>query len=231
MTEKKSRAESRAEIEKRIVELGREHLARDGAAALSLRAIARDLNMVSSAVYRYVATRDDLLTLLLIDGYQELADAVHAAVNAVEHGAYRKRLVVACNAFRSWAVAEPARYALLYGSPVPGYRAPAERTVAPGTAVVALLLGELSAAHAAGVTAEPPADWSAPELSAAFGAIRDEFGIALPDWLLSRAVGLWSGLVGAVNLEVFGQYGADTFDRPEILFEILVGQLLDPVLP
>ncbi|WP_018179666.1 TetR/AcrR family transcriptional regulator [Jongsikchunia kroppenstedtii] len=231
MPEKKSRAQSRAEIERRIVELGREHLARDGAAGLSLRAIARDMNMVSSAVYRYVATRDDLLTLLLIDSYQELADTVHAALDDIDPDSHRQRLMLACKAFRSWAVAEPARYALLYGSPVPGYRAPAEQTVAPGTAVVALLLGELAAAHAAGVTADPPPEWSAPELAPAFAAIRDEFAVALPDWLFARAVGLWSGLVGAVNLEVFGQYGTDTFDRPDLLFELLMEQLLGPVLP
>jgi len=230
MAERRSRAESRAQTEKRIVELGREHLAREGAAGLSLRAIARDLNMVSSAIYRYVATRDDLLTLLLIDGYQELADTVQAAVDDVEPGAYRQRLILACNAFRSWAVAEPSRYALLYGSPVPGYRAPAERTVGPGTAVTALLLGELSAAHAAGATTDPPPEWSVPELSTPFAAIRTEFAIAAPDWLLARAVGLWSGLVGAVNLEVFGQYGPDTFDRPDVLFNVLIEQQLDPVL-
>src|SRR3982751_5196633 len=66
-----------------IVRLGREHLAVHGAAALSLRAVARDLGVVSSAVYRYVDNRDELLTLLLIDGYNELGDEVDAAVNAV----------------------------------------------------------------------------------------------------------------------------------------------------
>ena len=58
-----------------IVELGRRQLVDHGAAGLSLRAIARDLGMVSSAVYRYVSSRDELLTLLLVDAYSDLADA------------------------------------------------------------------------------------------------------------------------------------------------------------
>src|ERR1700709_382880 len=70
------RQDSRERIEAQIIELARRHLVEHGAAGLSLRAIARDLGMVSSAVYRYVASRDELLTLLLIDAYSELADAV-----------------------------------------------------------------------------------------------------------------------------------------------------------
>ena len=71
------RQESREQIEGRIVELGRRHLVDRGAAGLSLRAIARDLGMVSSAVYRYVSSRDELLTLLLVDAY---SDAAHPEV-------------------------------------------------------------------------------------------------------------------------------------------------------
>ena len=74
------RQEGRQRIEAAIVEIGRKHLVTEGAAGLSLRAVARDLGMVSSAVYRYVQSRDDLLTLLVVDAYTELADAVLNAV-------------------------------------------------------------------------------------------------------------------------------------------------------
>src|SRR5215475_9172589 len=70
-----ARERARAEITREILEAGRRHLAMEGAAALSLRAIARDLGMVSSAVYRYVASRDDLLTRLIIDAYDALGAA------------------------------------------------------------------------------------------------------------------------------------------------------------
>ena len=55
---------------------------RDGAAALSLRAVARDLGMVSSGIYRYVDSRDELLTRLIVDSYSSLAGAVRAAHDA-----------------------------------------------------------------------------------------------------------------------------------------------------
>src|ERR1700756_5289963 len=117
------RRDSRERIEAQIIELGRRQLVTEGAAGLSLRAIARDLGMVSSAVYRYVASRDDLLTLLLVDAYSELADAVVAAREATG-GAWRDQLMAMAGAARQWAVAQPASWALLYGSPVPGYHAP-----------------------------------------------------------------------------------------------------------
>ena len=132
-----------------IIELGRRHLVTEGAAGLSLRAIARDLGMVSSAVYRYVASRDDLLTLLLVDAYSELADAVDRA-RAAAGGSWRDQLLAMARAARQWAVDQPASWALLYGSPVPGYHAPRERTVGPGTRVVGALFDAIAAGIAAG---------------------------------------------------------------------------------
>ena len=143
------RQETREKIEAQIIELGRRHLVTEGAAGLSLRAIARDLGMVSSAVYRYVASRDDLLTLLLVDAYSELADAVDRA-GAAAGGPWRDRLLAMAHAARAWAVGQPARWALLYGSPVPGYHAPRERTVGPGTRVVGALFDAIGSGIAAG---------------------------------------------------------------------------------
>src|ERR1700694_86456 len=124
------RQDTRDRIEGQIIELGRRHLVTEGAAGLSLRAIARDLGMVSSAVYRYVASRDDLLTLLLIDGYSELAGAVDRARESAD-GSWRDQVVAIAHAARQWAIAQPASWALLYGSPVPGYHAPPARASTP----------------------------------------------------------------------------------------------------
>ena len=135
-----TRARRREDVTARVLEIGREHLAEHGAAGLSLRAVTRDLGMVSSAVYRYVANRDELLTLLLVDAYGAQADAVDAAVAAAADQRWHDRVLAAAHAFRAWAVAEPSRYALLYGSPVPGYAAPAEVTNEPGTRVIGVLL-------------------------------------------------------------------------------------------
>jgi AcrR family transcriptional regulator len=219
------RQESRDRIERQIIELGRSHLVTHGAAGLSLRAIARELGMVSSAVYRYVGSRDELLTLLLIDAYTELADSVECARDAAD-GDWRDQVVAMARAARSWAVAQPAGWALLYGSPVPGYHAPADKTLEPGTRVVGALLRVVAAGVAAGEgsCAKMPV---AEELSSDLDGLRDEFDIAANDAVVARCLVLWASLVGAISLEVFGQYGADTFTEPALVFDTQVSLVLD----
>ncbi|MBP1233203.1 AcrR family transcriptional regulator [Arthrobacter sp. PvP102] len=220
------RERARAQTVADIVRLGREHLARHGAAALSLRAVARELGVVSSAVYRYVQSRDELLTLLLIDAYGELGDEVDAAVGRVAEGDFAGRFRALGRAVRGWALREPARYALLFGSPVPGYRAPAERTTEPGTRVVYSLMALLDNAWRAGalgaesgaVAAAPPAAVP-PALAADLKVIREERGLGLTDGLLARGALVWTSLFGAISFEVFGQYGEGTFSARDELFE------------
>ncbi len=217
------RQDSRERIERRIVEIGRRHLVSAGAAGLSLRAVARDLGMVSSAVYRYVASRDELLTLLLVDAYSELTEAAAAADPG---GRWTQRVQGIAHGARAWAVAQPASWALLYGSPVPGYHAPAERTVGPGTRVVALLFDALAdGVNAGDVPADRPA--VTPPLSADFARLRTEFGFPGGDGALVRAFVLWAALVGAISLEVFGQYGADTVTDPAAAFEVQIRLLVE----
>jgi AcrR family transcriptional regulator len=214
-------------MESQIIEVGRRHLITDGPSGLSLRAIARDLGVVSSAVYRYVNSRDDLLTLLLVDAYSELATRVDEAA-AAEESTWREQITRMAHAARDWAVSQPARWALLYGSPVPGYRAPAERTTGPGTRVV----GSMFAAVAAGIRAGEVDDGKAtvpPSLSSDFDGLRAEFGFSGGDAAVGRAITLWAGLVGGISLEVFGQYGADTFTDPREVFDLHVRTLLDAV--
>ncbi|MFT3900879.1 MAG: TetR/AcrR family transcriptional regulator [Gordonia sp. (in: high G+C Gram-positive bacteria)] len=217
------RAENRAAMTARIRELGREHLSTHGAAGLSLRAIARDMGVVSSAVYRYVPSRDDLLTLLLVEAYNDLGDAVDRAMAASTPP--RQQVHDAALAMRQWAVDDPARWALLYGSPVPGYDAPAEQTVGPGTRVVGALLRRLDAAHRAGALRELP-DPGAP-LDGDLSAVATEFGLTLPPGAVHGATMLWSTIVGAVSLEVFGQLGPDSFPHREEFFDGQVELALD----
>ncbi|SIS20502.1 TetR/AcrR family transcriptional regulator [Williamsia sterculiae] len=219
-----TRAENRREIESQIVRLGRDHLRTHGAAGLSLRAIARDLGMVSSAVYRYVANRDDLLTLLLVQGYTDLADTVDTALSGT--GNARAQLVATATAVRTWAIGDPARWALLYGSPVPGYQAPADQTSVPGTRVVGRILEILSA-----VTHAPETDQRGyAALTADFDTIRDQFDVHVDDALLARGIAFWSTMIGAVSLEVFGQYGTDTLRDPTALFDAVIADAADRVV-
>lgn len=211
------RQETRERIEREIVEVGRRHLITEGAAGLSLRAVARDLGMVSSAVYRYVASRDDLLTLLIVDAYTDLADTVDRAAAAAE-GSWQDRLLHMARAARGWALKQPASWALIYGSPVPGYHAPADVTVGPGTRVVGALLAVVAEGVAVG---DVPNSGPAPSrsTSADFAAVRREFAFPGGDAPMLKGFLLWAALVGAISLEAFGQYGADTLSDPADVFD------------
>ncbi|WP_323959405.1 TetR family transcriptional regulator [Arthrobacter sp. JZ12] len=218
------RQRARAQTIDDITRLGREHLAAHGAAALSLRAIARDLGLVSSAVYRYVKSRDDLLTLLVVDAYSELGDEVNRAVESVPEENYAGRFRALARAARGWAVREPARYALIFGSPVPGYRAPAEQTTEPGTRVIRALVRIYDDAYRAGAISRPlPAASNGvaadTPLAADLERIRNEMHLETDDDLVVRGTLVWASLFGAISFEVFGQYGQNTFGDPEQLFE------------
>jgi AcrR family transcriptional regulator len=196
-----ARERARAEITAEILETARGHLAQEGAAALSLRAVARDLGMVSSAVYRYVPNRDALLTMLIIDAYNSLGAAVEKAERAVPRKDYRERFVTTCHAVRTWALAHPHEYALIYGSPVPGYAAPTA-TVEPAIRVTTVLITILIELYANG---RPPKTQPVePSVSAAIADIREFSGGLLPDDALLRGMAAWSGLFGAVSFELFG---------------------------
>jgi len=214
------RARRRDDVTRQVLEIGRRHLTQYGAAALSLRAVTRDLGMVSSAVYRYVGSRDELLTLLVVDAYTELGDAVDARLADAARAAWDTRISAVCNAVRDWALGEPARYALLYGSPVPGYEAPGEQTMEPGTRVILALLRLVAEGVTAGDVTDGPALVPVPRpLRADLARVAADVGMDVDPAVMARAVLLWATLFGAVSLEVFGQYGEDTFKERGLLFE------------
>ena len=221
------RQESREQIEAKIVELGRRHLVDHGAAGLSLRAIARDLGMVSSAVYRYVSSRDELLTLLLVDAYTELAETVDQARDSAAE-LWSDDVIAIARAVRRWALAHPARWALLYGSPVPGYHAPAERTLEVGTRVVGAFFDAVAAGIATG-DIRLTNDTATEPMASDFQRLRQEFGFPGDDPVVAKCFLLFAAVLGAISMEVFGQYGADTLTDPEAVFDaqvrLLVGML------
>jgi AcrR family transcriptional regulator len=226
-----ARERARAELAREIKEEARRQLASVGADGLSLRAVARELGMVSSALYRYYPSRDDLLTALIIDAYNALGDAAEQAI-ATTAGPSLRRWLAACHAIRDWAVSRPHEYALIYGSPVPGYRAP-EATIAPAGRVPFAFVGVLGSAVAAGeVTAEPSAyEAATAEVS---GALSDQAvkllaalpgpAAAVPPDVLLRAVIAWTQLFGMISFELFGQF-VGSFEPADALFAHSVAQL------
>jgi AcrR family transcriptional regulator len=88
--------------------------------------IAREMGMTPPALYRYFADRDELLTALIVDAYNDLGAAVAQARDRVPVADPSGRLFAVAEAYRRWARREPQRFALILGMPVPGYAAPVE---------------------------------------------------------------------------------------------------------
>jgi AcrR family transcriptional regulator len=197
------RARARLDTIDQIKHIAREHLAADGP-NLSLRAVARDLGVVSSAVYRYFASRDELLTALIVDAYTALADAVDEAESTVARRDLSGRWLAIGRAAREWALENQHEYALLYGSPVPGYAAP-EDTIEPATRPVMLAMGILRDGVARG-TLEAPADRLPKAVRADLENVRSTPGFEdVPATLLARGMSMWALLFGTISFELFGR--------------------------
>ncbi|MGB2568262.1 TetR/AcrR family transcriptional regulator [Micromonospora citrea] len=220
------RARVRAEMIDEIKAVARRHLATDGA-NLSLRAVARDMGMVSSALYRYFPSRDDLLTALILEAYDALGDAVEAADAAVDRRDLRGRWHAACRAARAWALAHPAEYALLYGSPVPGYAAP-DDTVLPAQRPPTILVGILGDGFADGRLTVVDDDLPEP-VRADLAEIATGLFPGLPESLLARGMAGWTQLFGLISFELFGRLNRavphrdEYFDHQTALMADLIG--------
>jgi AcrR family transcriptional regulator len=197
-----ARARVRAELTREIETIARRQLAESGPAALSLRAIAREMNMASSAIYRYFPSRDDLLTALIVDAY----DAVGTAAASAEATARRTDLIgrwlATGRAVRHWAVAHPQEYALIFGSPVPGYQAPQD-TIDPAARIPLLLIAIVS--DGAQARPEPVSEQPIPRaVKADLVALGKQIAPAVSPPQLGRAVLAWSQLIGLISFELFG---------------------------
>ncbi|WP_432058766.1 TetR/AcrR family transcriptional regulator [Streptomyces sp. bgisy022] len=219
-----ARARARIEITAAIKEKARAQLAAEGAAKLSLRAVARELGMASSALYRYFPSRDDLLTALIIDAYDSIGEAAEAAHTEAEDTGPVQRWTAVCEGVRRWALAHPHEYALIYGTPVPGYTAP-RTTVAAASRVGLVLIGIIREAHRGLGLAKPslPA-----ELRPEAERLAADLAPDLPPEVAVAMVAAWAQLFGLVGFELFGQFNRIVEDR-ERFFRHAAGQLAHSV--
>lgn len=191
----------RLQLQAEIKRLAWEQVAASGATALSLTAIARELGMSGPALYRYFAGRDELITALIRDAYRSLADAVHSAAG---DGA---DLAGLARAMRCWALADRHRYLLIFGTPVPGYHAPAD-TVAVSGEVMAVVVDAYRR-----IGCEPAATPFEDHL----GSRRPWAGGVAPAVTLRRALTFWTRVHGVLSLELAGHFEGMDFD-PALLF-------------
>ncbi|MEU8972759.1 TetR/AcrR family transcriptional regulator [Streptomyces monashensis] len=202
----------RAQVQAEIKERAWEQIATAGVPALSLNAVAKQMGMSGPALYRYFAGRDELITELVRDAYRSLADTFRAASDT---GA---DLAGLAHALRDWALADPQRYFLIYGTPVPGYHAPEDTTGLADQIMTTLLDACTALAEDRPTTPfdthlEGDRHWAA--------------GHPAPPTALHRALTFWTRLHGALSLELAGHFTGMGFD-PALLFAAELDDLLSP---
>lgn len=192
----------RAQVRDEVKKHAWEQIATAGASALSLNAIAKQMGMSGPALYRYFANRDELITELIRDAYRSLADTFRARAAA---GA---DLADLAHALRAWALADPQRYLLIYGTPVPGYQAP-EDTARTADDVMSVLL---DACAADGLPELPPSPFrTQPVDQPAWGGQRPAASSAR-----HRALVFWTRLHGVLSLELAGHFSGMGFDPAQL---------------
>ena len=187
-------------------------LADGGVEAISLKAIALELGLTGPAIYRYFASRNDLLTELITDAYDDLALSLDAKVKATTTRSGPARIHALANAYRAWALAQPHRYRLLFSAPVPGYDANAPRLVDAADRSMATLIDLYPS------TGSQPAAGTLPKAltrQLREWALRHERDPGRPDTLY-RAVVSWTRLHGFVSLEIEGAFASMSIDADTV---------------
>lgn len=200
----------RAQVRGEVKQAALGQLAESGPDGLSVSAIGKQLGVSGPALYRYFASRDELLTELVIDAYHDLADALGAAADQPAGLEPRARLEALAHAYRSWALAQPHRYRLLFGPPLPGYDAHTQRLVDASQAAMNQLLDVLRELR--DDTAAPPPQPLAAQLTA--WAQTHDPGTSPATAL--RAVLTWSRLHGLVSLEIAGNFASMGLDPDQV---------------
>ena len=179
-------------------------MAGNGTAAISLSAIARVLGVSQPALYRYYASRDDLVTALIVDAFNDLADTLAAADQDIPSEDYPRRLLAVLLTYREWALAHPVDFQLIYGNPIPGYQAPYEVTAPAAGRTFAVILNILGQAYAAGLLRPAESHFRAAEALNLYlppQEVRQE--APLPAVIVYIGVMGWYHIHGMITLELF----------------------------
>jgi len=198
-----------------IKETAWKQIAENGAATLSLRAIARELSITAPAIYNYFPRRDDLVTALIVDAFNSLGESQKEAIRDLPEGELAAHLSVLGLAYRDWAVTYPQRYQLIFGTPIPGYEAPAEITVPAAAGSLAPLIEALQTLYTAGRLRVDCFAVMTSELKSMLEAW-SEFTGGTDVEVLYLALVFWSRVHGLVSMEIGNQMPSFISDPGEI---------------
>ena len=196
------RSQQHPDLQTAIKEVAREQIAEHGAATLSLRAIARELNITAPAIYNYFPSRDELVTALIVDAYHSLAATLAEARDA-NHEDHAASIIASASAYRSWALTHPEQYGLIFSTPIPGYHAPIEITGPAAAESMLVLIQVLDDAYQDGFLrlSEP-----SPALLTLLQPWADKLDYTGPLGVIHLALASWAQIHGLVSLELFGHF-------------------------
>jgi AcrR family transcriptional regulator len=218
----------RAETTGEIKQTARRILVEQGPEAVTLRAIAREMGVTAPALYRYFDSHEELIRSVVGDIFGELADELHAAIEAAgaaSDGDLTEKMVAACRGFRQWALASKAEFGLLFGTPLPGVNVEdddfTEECARRFAGTFYELFLEIWRKNPFQV---PPPEEIDPGLREQLTRYRDGIGADLPLGALLTFLRCWVRLYGIVSMEVFGHLGF-ALDDPGPIFEITLAEL------
>lgn len=213
------RSQQHPNLQGAIKEVAKKQIAELGAASLSLRAIARELSITAPAIYNYYASRDELVTSLIVDAYHSLAAALASASDAIQNN-HTEAMLAGFRAYRSWALEHAAEYGLIFGTPIPNYHAPMEITGPAAAESMVVLIQVIDAAYQENEISLSPLS---PALKTMLDSWSEKLGYTGPLSVINAALASWAQLHGLVSLELFGhlapaqEYGpVDPFFESEI---------------
>lgn len=199
--------------------------AEQGAASLSLRAIAREMGMTAPGLYRYYKDRDALVTALLMDAFDSFSAALEAARDNCAADDHVGRFRAICKAYFAWGAANPQKYIFLFGTPIPGYQFSTE--VGPSAQRSFLVLqGVIGEAHAAGkITGELTAIRLPTSLKSQYEALR-KMGMPYVPIVTQLAMSTWSMVHGMTSLFLYGYFAGFLGEQVETFIDFEIEKMI-----
>jgi AcrR family transcriptional regulator len=222
------RERKRVQTLEEIKQIARMQMAERGTASISLNAIARQMEMSTPALYRYYKNRDDLVTNLIEDAFNDLADTLESVANrdSSHHGEVLLQVILA---YRQWAIDHPIDFELIYGNPIPGYHAPAEITEPAARRGFAAILRILASAYQEGLLKPLPEHKFIPEkLNIRIPSEVDSMALPIPEVVYYIGLVGWYRIHGMVMLELF-HHIQSSVENPALFFEYEMRFLLNSI--
>lgn len=219
MSPRPKRSTAQSNLPQAILETAWKQIAKSGAPALSLRAIARELNITAPAIYNYYPDRDALVTALIVDAFTSFGRSQQSILETMPADNLSQRFTTLGLAYRDWALAHDQRYQLIFGTPIPGYHAPEEITVPAAARALTPLMMTLQSLYEAGALCIERLPELTPELKgmlAAWQAFVNQAGLAIHEEVLYLSYVVWSRVHGLAALEIGRQQPAFITDPGEV---------------